>query len=227
MIARTMTENGALCAEGKNIVIVLQRLLLVSLLCFAGNIWSAGDRPFTRSVVVFNTICAKCHEAECSGRLSFNEDFKTSSSHIIRHYGEASGNGGLQKELFTILNYMKEKCAYYPMSFPIPVHRVWNRDLLDRMVTAQKKNYFIPVGSLTPGSYSLELVLEKEAKITVHLVSDTFDLVVEDCYESSDRRIVIPFTIEESEKYYVRIYPRKPVQLVQLTIHENHAKESP
>ncbi len=208
-------------------LVAMRRLLLVYLLFFAGNIWSAGNKPFTGSVVVFNTVCAKCHEAECSGRLSFDKDFEASAGHILRHYAEASGDKELQKELFAILNYMKEKCAYYPMSFPIPVHRIWNSGLLDRMVTARKKNYFIPVGSFTPGSYGLELLLAKEAKITVHLVSDTFDLVIEDCYESSGKRIVIPFTIEEPGKYYLRIYPRQPVRMVRLTIHDNNDKESP
>lgn len=73
------------------------------------------DKGFTESVVIFNTICSKCHEAQCSGRLSFDEAFEKSTGHILRYYGRASGKQWLQKELFDILNYMKEKCAYYPM----------------------------------------------------------------------------------------------------------------
>lgn len=196
----------------------IQRLVLLASLLFMGNMYAVEEKLFTRSVVIFNTVCAKCHEAECSGRLSFNQDFETSSSHIIRHYSEASGNKPLQKELFTILNYMKEKCAYYPMPFPVPANRVWNSSMLEPVATSGNKSYFIPVGSFTQGAYQLELKLAEEVKATVQLVSDTFDMVVEDCYAPGGKRIVIPFEIEDTGHYYLRIYPRKPVQVLRLAI---------
>jgi hypothetical protein len=195
-----------------------QRALALFILLFTGQLYAAEDKPFTRSVVIFNTVCAKCHEAECSGRLSFNEAFETASSHIIRHYGEASGDRPLQKELFTILNYMKGKCAYYPMPFSVPADRDWNSDMLEPMATSGNKSYFIPVGSFSQGAYRLELTLAENVKVTVHLVSDTFDMVVEDCYESNGKRIEIPFEIEDAGNYYLRIYPRKPVQVMRLAI---------
>lgn len=199
-------------------LVPIQHVLALVILLFTGYVYAAENKPFTRSVVIFNTVCAKCHEAECSGRLSFNEAFETASRHIIRHYGEASGNKPLQKELFTILNYMKGKCAYYPMPFSVPANRDWNSGMLEPMATSGNKSYFIPAGSFAPGDYRLELTLAEDVKATVHLISDTFDMVVEDCYESSGKRIVIPFEIEDAGNYYLRIYPRKPVQVVRLAI---------
>lgn len=178
----------------------------------------AADEAFTESVVIFNTICAKCHEAQCSGRLSFDDALTSSTSHILRYYGEASGKQWLQKELFDILNYMKERCSYYPMSTPVPIKRVWGADILNRLSTLLEKNYFIPVGKFAPGSYRIELELEKDAKITAHLITEEFDMLVEECYESSDRRIIIPFVVESSGIYYFRIYPRKPVRITRLSI---------
>ena len=195
----------------------LSCILVISLL-FAESILAAEDEAFIESVVIFNTICAKCHEAECSGRLSFDEAFEASSTHIIRHYGEASGKKWLQKELFVLLNHMKEKCAYYPMQVPIPPKRVWGGEILEKMTTLLEKNYFIPIGTFSPGQYNLEIVLEKDEKITVHLVAETFDMLVEDCYFSSDKKVVIPFSIEESGNYYLRVYPRKPVKITRLAI---------
>jgi hypothetical protein len=194
------------------------RVVLVAFYLFTGSVSGAQDEAFTESVVIFNTICAKCHEAQCSGRLSLDEVFEASASHIVRHYGEASGKKWLQQELFIILNHMKEKCAYYPMSAPIPPQRVWSGEVLGKMATPLERNYFIPIGPFTPGRYNLELKLAQDARVTAHLISETFDMVVEDCYQSSDRRIVIPFTIEEAGNYYVRIYPCKPVQITQLAI---------
>ncbi|MBE9568623.1 MAG: hypothetical protein IMF14_07990 [Proteobacteria bacterium] len=178
----------------------------------------AEDEPFRESVIIFNTICAKCHEAECSGRLSFDDAYEASASHIIRHYGKASEKKWLQKELFSILNHMKENCAYYPMQVPVPPKRIWNSEILEKMTILMERNYFIPIGPITPGRYDLELILAKDEKVTVHLVSESFEFVVEDCYQSSDQRLVIPFSIEETENYYVRVYPRKPVQITRLVI---------
>ena len=191
---------------------------LVGLLLLIFPAFAAEDKAFTESVVIFNTICAKCHEAECSGRLSFDGAFETSASHILRHYGQASGKEWLQKELFDILNYMKGKCAYFPMQVTVPLTREWSSEILDRFTTLMERNYFIPVGNFTPGHYRIELELDKDVKVTAHLISEEFEMVVEDCYLSSDRRINIPFLIEEPGNYYFRMYPREPVRISRFAI---------
>jgi hypothetical protein len=81
-----------------------------------------------------------------------------------------------------------------------------------------ESNYFIPVGNLTPGPYRIEIELEKDVKVTAHLISEEFEWVLEECYQSSDRRISIPFLIEEPGDYYFRMYPGKPVRIIRLAI---------
>lgn len=180
--------------------------------------FSTEGTAFTESVIIFNTICAKCHEAQCSGRLSFDDAFEKSSSHILRHYDQASGKQWLQKELFDILNYMKKKCAYYPMQTSVPLKRIWRGDILEKFMTLMEKNYFIPVGNFTSGSYRIELELEKDVKVTAHLISEEFEMVAEECNQSTDRRINIPVFIEESGDYYFRMYPKEAVKLIRLAI---------
>lgn len=182
------------------------------------NAFPVEGEPFSESVIVFNTNCARCHEAQCSGRLTFGWDYQASINHIIRHYAKVSEKKLLQKELFEILNHMKEKCAYYPMSVAIPAEKIWNAELLDTITALPERNYFIPIGPLIPGHYNVELKLEKNAKVTVHIISEEFDMVSEDCYQSTEQRLVIPFSIEEPGDYYVRVYPRKPVRITQLAI---------
>jgi hypothetical protein len=191
---------------------------LLSLLLPIPCAFSTEDRAFTESVIVFNTICAKCHEAQCSGRLSFDEAFEKSTGHVLRYYGQASGKQWLQKELFDILNYMKGRCAYYPMKTPVPLKRVWEADILEKFTTLMEKNYFIPVGHFTQGHYRIELELEKDVKITAHFISAKFEMAVEDCFQSSNRRINIPVFVEEPGDYYFRMYPREAAKLVRLSI---------
>ena len=195
------------------------RPLIYLLLIFPSILSGADDEEvFTESVVIFNTICAKCHEAECSGRLSFHMTYEESVNHIVRHYNEASGKIWMQKQLFQILSHMKEKCSYYPMQVTVPPQRVWDSEILDKLTTFLEKNYFIPVGSFDPGEYRLALTLEEDAKVTIHVVSEEFEMVVEDCYMSKDRQIIIPFVIEDISHYYVRLFPHEPVGMRQLMI---------
>ena len=195
------------------------RPFIFLLLVFPPILSEADDEEvFTESVVIFNTICAKCHEAECSGRMSFHMEYQESVNHMVRHYTEVSGKEWMQKQLYLILNHMKEKCAYYPMEVDVPPQRVWGSEALDKLRTSLGKNYFIAVGSFDPGEYQLTLRLEEDAKVTIHMISGDFEMVVEDCYQSKNRHIVIPFNIEESSDYYVRMYPRYPVNMTELVI---------
>ncbi len=200
---------------------------LLGFLLLLSPISSAEDRNFTESVVIFNTICAKCHEGECSGRLSFDGAFEKSTSHILRYYGAASGKHGLQKELFDILNYMKGKCAYYPMRGSVPVRRNWGPEILDRFNILMKRNYFIPIGRFSVGSYHMALELERDTRASIHLISEIFETAIEDCFVSENKTINIPFTIEERGDYYFRMYQREPVRIIRLSIStmEGGAKE--
>ena len=186
--------------------------------------FAVEDRSFTESVGICNTIGAKCHEAQCSGRLSFNDALEKSTNHILRHYGPASGKQWLQKELFDILNYMKEKCAYYPFNSSVPLKKAWGSDMLDEFATLLGRNYFLPVGRLSVGSYHLGLELEKDAKVTVHLISEEFDMIVDDCFDSSNKQIDIKFSVEESGNYFFRMYPREPAKITRLTIKNSERK---
>jgi len=104
------------------------------------------------------------------------------------------------------------------MQVTVPLTRDWSSEILDKFTTLMERNYFIPVGNFTPGHYRIELELDKDVKVTAHLISGEFEIVVEDCYLSSERRISIPFLIEEPGNYYFRMYPREPVWISRLAI---------
>ena len=209
----------------KNYLANCTSTLLVLLILLPVGAFAVEDRSFTESVVIFNTICAKCHEAQCSGRLSFDEALEQSTNHILRHYQPASDKQWLQKELFDILNYMKVKCAFYPLNKPVPILKTWESDVLDEFSTLRERKYFMPVGSLSAGKYWLILELEKDTKATVQLISEEFDMLIEDCFDSSNGRIDVRFTVEESGNYYFRMYPREAARLIRLAITKSETDE--
>jgi len=191
----------------------LSFLLLLPVCVNAGE-----DESFTESVVIFNTVCAKCHEGECSNRLSFENSPEAAASHILRHYPQATGKQWLQRELFVILAYMKEKCAYYPMHASIPADRVWDGSLLDRMTTTPERSYFVPLGPLSPGGYHIGLEFDQDVKLTIQLVSENFEMVVEEYFSASDRHLDIPFSIKGPGNYYFRMYPQESARIIRLAI---------
>lgn len=89
---------------------------------------------------------------------------------------------------------------------------------MENFTTLMERSYFIPVGDFSTGSYLIELELEKDAKVTAHLISEEFEWVFEDCYQSTDQQISIPFIIEELGDYYFRMYPRKLVKIIRLSV---------
>ena len=104
------------------------------------------------------------------------------------------------------------------MKVKLPLTRDWRGEILDRFTTSMESNYFIPVGNFSPGQYRIELELDKDVKVAAHLISEEFEMVVEDCHLSSNRRISNPFLIEEPGNYYFRTYPQEPVRITRLVI---------
>ena len=187
-------------------------------LLIAGGGCLPAQAASTRSAVVFNTACASCHEGECSGRLSFAPDPGASRAHVQRHYPPAKGDEVLHTDLFFILSYMKEQCAYYPMETALVPGSEQGAAFLDQFSSLPQGDYFIPLGRLSPGTYRLLLELDAAVEVEVQLVSGEFETLVEDCYQPEQRRVSIPFRIEQPASYYFRLYPERPVRLLRFGI---------
>jgi hypothetical protein len=112
---------------------------------------SVGDegRASVESTVLFNTDCARCHEGECSGRLSFHLPPEAADQHIRRHGGELPAKQ--VRELYELLRYMKEDCAFYPLPFALVLDGAWGTETLGRLRSASGETYFLPLGTLSPG----------------------------------------------------------------------------
>ncbi len=82
------------------------------------NLHVAAQEIPRPAVVRFNTVCANCHEGECSGRLSFQSGADAARGHMERYLGKITSAEGAA--LFSLLRYTKEHCSHYPVTAAWP-----------------------------------------------------------------------------------------------------------
>lgn len=130
------------------------------------------------SVVRFNTVCANCHEGQCSGRLTFHTGAKEASGHMQRYLGSITD--GEAENLFGLLRHTKEQCAHYPLASPISLDRALTTRELSAWRNPREGGYFIPLGALGKGDYQLRLDFSVAGNGKVKLTDDRFEPLVEE-----------------------------------------------
>lgn len=140
-------------------------------LALAFPAWGADIPPAT--VVRFNTVCANCHEGECSGRLSFQSGMPAALNHLQRYLGALSERESA--DLFALLKYTKEQCRQYPLTPSVPADGRWKSGDLQVWRNPVEGGYFIPLGALKAGKYSLRLSFSGEPQGRVRVTGARFD----------------------------------------------------
>jgi len=131
------------------------RWFFFALLGFGLSVKGADTPMFdTLTLLRFNTVCAHCHEGECSGRLSFSSGPEAAFSHVRRYAGVVDDS--LARQLYGVLERMKRDCTYAPMVVP-DLDRPLGREILDDYRDTASGNYFVPLGRLEPTGYRLNL----------------------------------------------------------------------
>lgn len=195
-------------------------LMIVWLFALLPNLHSAEkeEQVSIKTAVIFNTRCAKCHEGECSGRLSFDTGSEAARSHIGRYAGENNISKSEIKEFFALLNHMKKACN---LLMPGSQKAVSND--LTRFATFSHTAYFIPLGQLKKGSYHLKISAKEKIHYRLELLTDQFDPIVEIsiCPEKKEK---ILFTLDEPVTAFLRIRSKEPLHLLDLNV-SNAAKQ--
>jgi hypothetical protein len=148
--------------------------VLVSL-ALALPAWGADIPPAT--VVRFNTVCANCHEGECSGRLSFQSGMEAARHHLQRYLGQLSERESV--DLFALLKFTKEQCRQYPLKANLPPDGHWKLEDLQTWRNPTEGGYFVPLGELREGKYLLRLKFAGEPLGRVRIIGAKFDLAVD------------------------------------------------
>lgn len=162
-----------------------------------------GAADVSRATVVkFNTICGRCHEGECSGRLSFSSGVAAAQSHVRRYIPSSSP---LEvEELFAILKYTKEDCAHYPLPDTVPADGVWGVDALQQLRSPDGESHFIPLGKMRRGVYSLVLRFDGKTEASVRITSEKFDLLLEE-QQSTDHALNLMLSTPADGRYYLHL----------------------
>ena len=164
------------------------------------------------SVVAFNTQCARCHEGECSGRMSFHLAADAADEHIRRHGGPLPVE--TVRDLGELLRYMKERCAFYPMPLALAHDRRWDRGTLDLLRNVEGAAYFLPLGRLGPGVYRLRMDgLASGLRICPELVAADFELVSHEVLTHDGGAQVLRFRMDEPAELFLRIRTPAPAIL--------------
>ncbi|MCK5110455.1 MAG: hypothetical protein KAQ94_02960 [Arcobacteraceae bacterium] len=167
----------------------------------------------TKTAVIFNTLCAKCHEGGCSGRLSFYGGHKSASSHIKRYAGDSKLSENETKDFFTLLNYMKTECALL-----MPNNGAWEQQNLSHFALPSKKGYFIPLGNLKNGKYNLTFTTEENISFRVEVISNHLNHYIDKSVCSHQKEYIFSFTVDESANSFLRILSHKPLHLMGLEL---------
>jgi len=192
-------------------------VLMMTLLSFPTTL-SATEKEEnigTKTAVIFNTLCAKCHEGECSGRLSFDTGSEAAHTHIKRYAIDDNISESDIKEFFALLNHMKKEC-----SLLMPDKEKPKPEDISRFAIPSRKAYFIPLGLLKKGTYSLILSAKEKLHYRVEVLSNHFDHFT-DVSTSPDRKEKIHFTVDEPTRTFLRIQSKKTLHIQTIKLINN------
>ena len=178
---------------------------------------AAADRIPIEAVVAFNTQCARCHEGECSGRLSFHLGEDAADEHIRRYSGALPLE--TVRHLSELLRYMKVQCAFYPLSLALASDSVWAVDTLGRLRAPDGTAYFLPLGVLAPGRYRLWIDgPDPGARACAELIRADFDRVDHQGITPVGERWTLPFRVDAPTELYLRIRTEEPITLTRVEL---------
>lgn len=178
----------------------------------------AQAQPSTASIVRFNVVCATCHEAECSSRLSFKLDPGATDSHVRRYTGDIATESA--RELAALLEHMKLNCGYHDIRIPVPTEKKWRAELLAQLHAAQDNAYFLPLGPLTAGRHRFSLGFDRETTVSIQLISASFEIEELPSVETTGGQASVVLEAGKPGAHYLRLRTDRPARLLALDLEQ-------
>lgn len=159
----------------------------------------AADRLPAASVVRFNTVCANCHEGECSGRISFQTGAKEARGHMQRYLGSISDSEA--EQLFALLRHTKERCTPYPLGSALKPSRTLSSSELSAWRNPHEGGYYIPLGHLEKGGYRLQINLSIVGNGELKISDSQFEALIEESLCPQQKQLDIHFQVFAGSHY--------------------------
>ncbi len=170
-----------------------------------------AEGPATGSVVLFNTVCAQCHEMECSRRLTFPPESSTTDAR--GHVQNYAGHEGLSRmqDLLALIAFTKTRCDYYAPKVPIPADGIWSSAALAPLATPDRTGWFVPLGELPAGSHLLRLEIASRQAIDIEVLTRT-GVVAEERVAAASHEAHVSFrVVAPGTPHFLRLRSRTPV----------------
>jgi hypothetical protein len=165
------------------------------------------------TAVLFNTVCANCHDLECSGGLSplcAQGGAERARGHMERHAGSLSGD--TVAGLFSLLEEAKKGCLRPFPTVPVPAERVWDETALRPFLLPSGKAAFIPLGELAPGSHRWRVTGRAETVVRAEILAGPDQGVGMELHDLGQGGIV-EITLEEKAPTFLRLRSAQPFRL--------------
>lgn len=174
-----------------------------------------GPRQVGRaSFTSFNTVCAKCHEAECSGRLSFESGVDAAREHVRRYAGAVSDTA--VGDFFELLRHMKEQCSYYPAVEGGAPSDAWDAATLASFFEVSERSYFLPLASFGSGECRVRLHFDRGATAAAQVMTSHFEAALERALATHERDVTLAWPCRAGESYYLRLRAEGDARLVRM-----------
>lgn len=185
-----------------------------ALMLVAAHSGFAGT-PTTGSVILFNTVCAQCHEMECSRRLSFSSSAPAGDArgHIQNYAGPQ--DAAKLEELFGLIEYTKTRCDYYAPEMAVPRDGIWSASDLAPLATPSRTDWFVPLGTLPEKTWVLALRLSGDQPIEIEIVN-RLGLVAQGQSAPGTDEVRLAFAVVDAGlPHFLRLRSRGPIRFTQ------------
>jgi hypothetical protein len=192
----------------------MRSVLLAAALGLAGAAAAAEPvaAPRCESLAAFSTTCATCHEAECSGRLSFAGGPERARTHVRRYAGPLSDAHA--DELIELLRATKEECRVHPGAATDCGTGPWDAVRLRRTHAERERAWFVPLGAAAGGRQRLALRFDRDTLASVRISTARFETLHESSARTRARAHEVPFSAPAGEPLFVRVQADAGAQLV-------------
>lgn len=167
------------------------------------------------SLAVFGTTCARCHEAECSGRLTF-DDLARASAHVERYTGPLPDER--VAELIGLLRVTKEQCRVDAEATASCGGSPWDAARLRDVHVAAERAWFVPLGTAPGGAQRVRLRFDRDVGVHLRISTARFDVVHEARQATRERAIEAAFDAPVGEPLYLRAEIDRNATLLELGV---------